>query len=233
MDPSDDPLWLAVPADPFTSETHGEHRTEFVSRHSIAETGLICPSCGTEVAPIGDYTMVRHSRLGDVIKCNGKRMIQDEEFSCGKYLVASPDTEHGDHIEYDRIPREERFEKFCRFVRITEDEAIKRKHGRDVRQDTDGNLVTAKACITEQLPERPRMALVAGQIWQTDDGRVMEILRVQVDNDPTYHGWAWGRFQNSPDDWEWHIDPTGAVRQSMRDPTQNDHGRLTTEIRKN
>lgn len=227
---TDDPLWIAIPAtDPLSAETHGEHRVEFVSRHAIAEAGLICPVCGTEVAPLGDYIMVRHCRLGDVIKCNGKRQLQDAEVTCGAYLVASPDTEHGDHILYDKVPGNERFELFYRFVRVSEGDAVRLKYGEDLRKDEYGNLI-ATPTETPQRPALPTLQLEAGQVWQTDDGRQVSIARVQTDGDPVFHGWAWGYFLNS-DGIEWNIDPTGLIRQTMRDPTLNDRVRLTSLIR--
>lgn len=232
----DDPLWIAVPAtDPITATTHGEHKIEFVSRHAIAETGLICPSCHNEIASIGDYIMVRHCRLGDVIKCNGTRHIQDEETPCGMFLVASPDTEHGDHILYDRVPQDDRFELFYRFVRISEGDAAKRKYGEDLKL-VDGQMVAVPTEPAPPKPVRPKLSYKAGQIWQTDDERQIVILRVQENStDPAmqnYDGWAWGLFVNT-DPHEWHIDPTGLIRENMSDPTRNDRARLLHEIRPN
>lgn len=227
---SDDPLWISIPAtDPLTATAHGKHQIEFVSRHAIAETGLLCPVCRTELAALGDYTMVRHSRLGDVIKCNGKRVVQDEEFPCGMYLVASPDTEHGDHLIYDKVPADERHALFHSFVRVSEGDAARRKYGEDISL-RDGELVTAASVTVEQVSERPRLTLAKDQVWQTDDGRQVTILRVQNDGDPMFDGWAWGTFLNEPA-FEWNIDPTGLIRQSMRDPTLNDRVRLTSEVR--
>ena len=226
-----DPLWLAIPAnDPLTATTHGEHRVEFVSRHAIAETGLKCPTCFTELAPIGDYTTVRHSRLGDVIKCNGRRVIQDEEHVCGMFLIASPDTEHGDHIMYDRVPKEDRFELFYRFVRISEGDAAKRKYGEDIKL-VDGEMRAVPSEPVEKF-KRPKITMKAGQIWQTDDGRHIEILRVQNDGDPLWDGCGWGTFINEPK-FEWNIDPTGVIRMEMRDPTRTEKPCLLHEIRPN
>jgi len=41
--------------------------------------------------------------LGEVIVCNGRRYVQDTEVTCGMMLIASPDTEHGDEILFDRV----------------------------------------------------------------------------------------------------------------------------------
>lgn len=265
MDPKDDPLWLALPPTDPLSDTPGEHKIEFVSRHAIAETGLTCPVCQTEVAPIGDYRLVRHSRLGDVIQCNGKRDMKDVgEVPCGMFLVASPDTEHGDHILYDNIPREERAALFHSFVRITEGEAARRKYGEDIIK-THGELA-AVAQAAKPVHVHPKLPLKAKQVWQTNDGRIMQIVRMQGEDIPAvphtglkgfiariaarfgivmvkkpavimhkdafYAGWAYGEFQTMPGT-EWHVDPTGLIRQSMRDPTLSDTVRLTSEIRPN
>lgn len=230
-----DPLWIAVPAhDPFSSTTHGEQHIEFVSRHAIAETGLICPTCYNEVAPLGDYRLVRHCRLGDVIKCNGTRHMQDNEFTCGKFLVASPDTEHGDHLLYDKVPKADRAALFHHFVRILEGDAARRKYGNDITL-VDGEMIATPVVIPAKV-KLPTLALKAGQVWQTDDGRLVSILRVQ-ENSTDIHlqamdGWAWGTFANEPPV-DWNIDPTGLVRHTMRDPTLHDRVRLLHEVRPN
>ncbi len=236
-----DPLWIEVPnTDPLTAVTHGEHKVEWVSRHAIAETGLTCPTCGNEICPIGDYTMVRHCRMGDVIKCNGTVKLQDREAPCGKLLVASPDTEHGDDKLWDKVPKEEREPLFYRFVRISEGDAAKRKYGEDITL-VDGALAATPGEPKPEKPKLPTLPLKAGQVWQTDDARMVQILRVQENStDPamrTHDGWAWGSFVNEQPEGakltEWNIDPTGLVRQSMSDPTMNDRVRLLHEVRAN
>lgn len=230
MAPENDPLWIAIPAtDPLTATGHGEHHVEFVSRHAIAEKGLYCPVCGTEVAPMADYTMVRHSRLGDVIKCNGKRILQDEERPCGMFLAASPDTEHGDHILYDRVPKDERFDLFYRFVRISEGDAARVRYGQDITL-VDGQMVASQPADQPAKEPHPTLKYHTDQVWQTDDDRQVRIIKVQTDGDPVFHGWAWGVFLNEHQH-EWNIDTTGLIRQSMRDPTLNDRVRLAHEIR--
>ncbi len=225
-------LWLEVPSgDPFTASTaHGTHHFEFVSRHAIAETGLHCPMCKNEVSPRGDYRLVRQCRLGDVVRCNGTRQVNDEDIPCPAYLIASPDTEHGDHLVYDKTPQHKRMEKFCRFVRIAEADAAKLRYGADAI--TKGGEVFATTMQTETAPpvQLPRLALKAGQTWQTDDGRQVLILRVQNDGDKVFDGWAWCNIVGEQP-FEWHVDPTGRLRQTMRDPTSKDKGRLITETR--
>lgn len=217
--------WVDIPMDPLTATTHGEHKVEFVSRHAIAETGLVCPVCHGEVSSLGSYSMVQRSRLGEVIICNGKRQIQDAEVTCGMYLVASPDTEHGDEILFDRVPKHERHALFHNFVRISKGDAARRKYGTDIKLVDEQMIATpyeGKAPIVRGVVKEFKEK----QVWYTDLDKAIEITWVQVDNDPLYHGWAKGRFQNEPDGWEWHIDKYGNLRQSMRDPTQNDRGKL-------
>lgn len=218
--------WIDIPpTDPLTATTHGQHKVEFVSRHAIAETGLFCPVCQTEVAPLGVYRLVQRSRLGEVIVCHGRRLIQDEEMPCGMMLIASPDTEHGDEILYDRVPKHERHELFHRFKRISKGDAARLKYGQDIKVD-EGQLIAVPVEGKPPAPPQVRKNFEPKQVWFTDLGFPIEILSVQVDNDPVYHGWAKGRFQNTDNDWEWHVDCYGNIRQSMRDPTQNDHGKL-------
>jgi hypothetical protein len=72
--------------------------------------------------------------------------------------------------------------------------------------------------------------MTPGEVWYTNLEKPIEIISVQVDDDPLYHGWAKGRFQNTPDGATWNIDKTGFIRQSMSDPTQNDRGRLLHKV---
>ena len=113
------PPKVTVPgADPL-SEAAGEHNTHFVSRHDIAECGLTCPACKNTAAQRGDFSGVcLDQRDNEVIQCG----------SCGAWLVASPDTEHGDHLlEYDH-------KLFHRFVRKPIAEVWRDKYGEDIQQ---------------------------------------------------------------------------------------------------
>lgn len=225
-----DRLWIDIPAgDPFSeNENHGTHHFEYVSRHAIAESGLHCPMCHNEIAPLGDYRLVRHCRLGDVIRCNGTRQVNDEDIPCPAYLVASPDTEHGDHLIFDAWPEAKRIQKFYTFVRISDETAVHIKRGKDVKSRAGELFATPVAAqVKVALPTKE---FVAGQIWMTDDKRMFTIARVQKDGDPYFNGWAWGNFLNETA-YDWHVDPTGLIRQTMRDPTLQDKVRLTTELR--
>lgn len=230
--PKVDPLWINVPAgDPYSDAGHGTHSFEFVPRQAIAETGLHCPLCKNEVCPLGDYRLVRHSRLGDVVRCNGTRQVNDEDIPCPAYLVASPNTEIGDHLIYDATPIAERMEKFNRFVRISEADAAKLKHGTDAAIK-DGEVYASTASAGTVAAKKPQpIGFKAGQTWQTDDGRQVLVLRVQErEDDKMFNGWGWGTIAGE-EAFEWHIDPAGYLRQSMRDPTARDRGRLVTELR--
>lgn len=226
--------WLEIPpGDPFNSDAHGQHSIEYVSRHAIAETGLTCPFCHSEVAPLGDYRLVRRCRLGEVIRCNGARVMDGDKVPCPKYLVASPDTEHGDHDLWDITPKADRAALFYRFVKISAADAVRRKFGQDVSEKA-GVLSADKDKAIEAVPykwqTKPRLSLAVGQVWQTDEGAQATITRVQAGEDPIYKGWAWGKILNAPE-FEWHIDPAGYFHQTMLDPGLKDHDRLVSEVR--
>lgn len=228
-----EPPWIEMPAiDPWSSPTsHGEHSIEAVSRHSIAETGLVCPRCRTEIGVRGNYEMVRRGRMGEVIKCIGTRRLQDgAEHVCNTYLVASPDTEHGDHLIYDKTPVEERQKLFYTFVRITEADMLREKLGDDIKA-LPGDVLLADASLAIEKPqavERIRFPYQKGEVYETDSGRLVLIERVQQDGDPIFNGWAWGTFIGPAPQTLWNIDPFGLIRQSMCDPTMNDTIRITT-----
>ncbi len=228
-----EPAWIDMPAlDPWQDGKggdHGEHSIEAVSRHSIAETGLVCPRCGTEIGVRGDYDMVRRGRMGEVIKCIGRRRLQDGvDHTCNTYLVASPDTEHGDHLIWDTTPVEERTQKFHTFVRISKEDMLKEKLGDDIKPKP-GDVLVADAALAQVkpvAPERVRFAFQKGEVYITSDGRLFNIERVQTDGDLIYDGWAWGTFVAPPPQTIWHLDPFGLIRQSMCDPTMNDTVRV-------
>jgi hypothetical protein len=120
-DPEPELPWLDIgPCDPL-SDHPGEHHVSFVSRHHIAESGLRCPKCGDEAAMRADYSGLRRTRLGEAVRCE----------CCHEILVASPDTEHGDHdLPYDA-------EVFHRFVRIDPAQALREQWGGDISGSPD------------------------------------------------------------------------------------------------
>ena len=224
------PPWMEVPPnDPWSSKEAGKHDFEAVSRHAIAEAGLICPVCGTQVCERGDFSLVKRSRLGEVVRCNGQRQLQDDVVPCGKYLVASPDTEHGDHLKYDAVPVEARLETFFYFVRVSEQKAVEEKYGDDMKALPFGEIAAdaskAKLIVNNTSP---RLAFAEGEFWDTESGSVAQILRVQRGQDPFFDGWGWVELRGEPGI-EWHVDPFGSIRFDMRDPTVTRKDRLTVK----
>jgi hypothetical protein len=147
------PRWLSVLAGEvpwsksrsatYLGDVHGEHKIFPVGRHEIAEVGLWCPICYTEAAERGDFSRVERMVIdgieNEVIHCKGFRMVlgSEEPRPCGTILVASPDTEHGDHLnnagEIDRtspIPPE-----YHRFVRVAPARVLAEKYGIDIQPD--------------------------------------------------------------------------------------------------
>ncbi len=141
--------WLAVAAGevPWASvryfnavgEEHGNQDVIFVSRHDIAECGMVCPRCKTAVADRGDFTAVRRTIINgtenEVIKCTGVITVDDMEHPCGLWLAASPDTEHGDHLNDDgtvNATGSNDTPEFWRFKRISPEQAMREKYGADV-----------------------------------------------------------------------------------------------------
>jgi hypothetical protein len=213
------PRWMEIPAcDPLNSIDHGTHYVEFVSRHSIAETGLICPVCENEVAPCGDFSKVHMSRLGECIRCTGIRIANDEQHICNKFLIASPDTEHGDDVVYDKTPTNKR-DIFYKFVRISPKAVLQRRYGGDVKRA--GENLSVNECSRKDSGKKAEKTHTyeKGQIYRTKDGDTYEVMRVNTD-DPYYNGWAHvfsGRYRC-----EFLADPYGKVRITMNDPTSND-----------
>lgn len=123
-------------------EGHGYSDVIFVSRHDIAEGGLTCPACRSSVAAHGDFTNVRRAlvngRENEVIRCTGKMAdpVRGER-DCGMWLVASPTTEHGDHLDkttgevitHGAFPAE-----MFRFKRVSAREVLAQQWGMDVRE---------------------------------------------------------------------------------------------------
>lgn len=110
----------------------GHQRVWLVSRHAIAETGLVCPSCGAQVCLQGRFDLVRRmlidGRENEVVICTHTVEHEDgRKRVCGAILAASPDTEHGDHlVSASDLP------EFYRFRRTTLLTALQQKYGEDV-----------------------------------------------------------------------------------------------------
>lgn len=129
--------------------THGQHTTAFVSRHHLAEGGLNCPLCEARVADAGDFSQVYRTivdgRENECIICPGEREIGDRMVPCATILLASPDTEHGDHLNDAGVvdPNGADPPEYYRFRRCSADQALREKWGVEVKDDGRGDIVTA------------------------------------------------------------------------------------------
>lgn len=134
--------------DPWTSTDHGEHNVQGISRHSIAESGLICPVCNNEVAARGVFRHIFRTRIGstpcEALECGG---IRQNGVRCGTVLFACPDTEHGDdQMDYDT-------KKFHRFKRIDEKQAMREQYGEDIIGENPSQLSVKMSDLIESKPE--------------------------------------------------------------------------------
>jgi hypothetical protein len=165
--------WLEKDVAILTSKP-GQHQTFFVSRHHLAEGGLECPLCH-EIIPAGNFTGVYRTmvdgRENEVIICQGKRKVEGvREVKCETMLIASPDTEHGDHLndkgEVDAHAPDP--PDYYRFVRAPADQALREKWGVTAAPGEGGSVV-----VTEPKPENPGPAndvLIGAQAGQVKPG---------------------------------------------------------------
>lgn len=115
-----------------------------VSRHHIAESGLVCPVCSETAAERADFSCVERMMVNgvenEVIECRGRRTVEnDRDIACGTFLAASPDTEHGDHLnEFGEVVVDGEADRpeFFRFVRMSKSKALREKYGDDVSSET-------------------------------------------------------------------------------------------------
>lgn len=117
---------ITVPGAYPLDDTAGESHSAFVSRHSIAEGGLTCPVCKNVAAEYGDFSSICVDQRGnEVVLCG----------HCSTYLIASPDTEHGDHLlPYDPV-------RFHSFVRKPQKQVTKEKYGEDALPSQGGGAI--------------------------------------------------------------------------------------------
>ena len=134
---------IVLTADPLSSVA-GEHNVQFVSRHHIAESGLVCPVCGNVTRKRADFSGIRRYRLTDGSASEGVVCKQDRFFPhngttrrCGAILLACPDTEHGDDLVPDNP-------EHYKFVRISQVQAIKEEHGDDAVAVDEQERVTVR-----------------------------------------------------------------------------------------
>jgi len=220
------PAWVNLPPiDPWSSDQHGEHKIEAVSRHAIAETGLICPRCLGEVCRRGDYTKLREGKIGnyrnEVILCDGTRKVNGHEVPCGGILLASPDTEHGDNILWDQVKKEDREALFFRFRRISEEQMLKEKYGFDITS-TEGHM-SADSADAKQIKkdDRPLLTYELEDVYELSDGRLGRITELMHAHkgDSFYTGWC--VMEIDGDGVRWFVNPHGVIRRDMTDPTLN------------
>ncbi len=134
----------------------GQHSTFFVSRHHLAEGGLECPLCHEMIASgnfTGVYRTMVDGRENEVIVCQGKRKVEGiREVKCETLLIASPDTEHGDHLndkgEVDAYASDP--PDYYRFVRAPADQALREKWGVTAAPGEGDTVV-----VTEPKPANP------------------------------------------------------------------------------
>lgn len=219
------PPWVNLPKqDPWNDTAHGEHRMEAVSRHAIAETGLICPRCLNQVCQQGDYTAVREGMVGacrnEVVLCPNERSVNGEKKTCGMILVASPDTEHGDNALWDKVPKHERGKLFFRFRRVSEEQAVKDKYGFDVSRYEDGRLkVDPAAAKTKPEDNRPHFTYLTDEVYNLSNGRMGHVTEVFREHEGDKHFAGWCVMEIDGDGVRWFTDPRGTVHRDMSDPT--------------
>jgi hypothetical protein len=140
--------------------THGQHTTAFVSRHHLAAGGLMCPLCQTVVADAGDFSKVYRTivdgRENECIVCTGEREVGDRMMPCATLLLASPDTEHGDHLDGNGDVDAKGIDppSYYRFVRVGAEQALREKWGVEVAGDDRGDLMVAAATEPVSVPVR-------------------------------------------------------------------------------
>jgi hypothetical protein len=146
-----------------SNSASGQHQTCFVSRHHLASGGLTCPLCQMVIAA-GDFTGVKDyvvdGRLNEGVVCQGEREIGDRMEPCRSILLASPDTEHGDHLgangEVD--PNGEDPPEYYRFVRVGALQALREKWGVEVK---DGDMAAGTVDVPDDKPAEPQRSQTA------------------------------------------------------------------------
>lgn len=137
---------------------HGLQPLYWVSRHDLAECGLVCPRCAALAAEQGDVTNVRrmliNGRENEVVKCLNS--IEGEDGSkraCNAILVASPDTEHGDDTTAGDP------DDFYRFCRTTAERVLRDRYGMDAAGvDIDGNVTISAKGDPAKAPTEPSLS---------------------------------------------------------------------------
>lgn len=175
---------------------NGQHYCGFVSRHHLAEGGLDCPLCHWHIADAGDFSKVYRvpfdGRENECVVCPGEREVdQGRRVACQAILLASPDTEHGDHLNtkgevdaYAPDPPE-----FYRFVRTDADASLREKWGSDAKGGGDDVVLApedpaARLKATEDAKAKAREeALAAGALPEIADAIAIGARPVKSETD--------------------------------------------------
>lgn len=139
--------------------------TIFVSRHDLAECGLTCPLCRNVAAERGDFSKVMRAIVdgqeNEVLQCPAKRIVEEgREVNCGTWLIASPDTEHGDHLgDEGEVVADGSADRpeFFRFKRITAAQALREQWGMDIVSEDAVPLSAVDAPSGEVVPLGERL----------------------------------------------------------------------------
>ncbi len=128
------------------------HQVYFVNRQDIAECGLSCPKCATDVAERGDFSRVVRSvidgQVNECIKCVGLIDMNDGQkpIQCPAWLAASPNTEHGDDLIEGDPP------EFYVFTRIAQAQALREKYGMEISADDVSLMAEPRARPSGSIP---------------------------------------------------------------------------------
>lgn len=213
--------WMDVPkVNPWGNGGHDQHKFEAVSRHSIAETGLICPRCETEVCQRGDYYMVHRFWGGEVVRCNGTRHTKDADVPCLAYLAASPDTEHGDDKLIDKVPKGHQT-LFYQFRKKSRVDVVRELYGDDIKEDKYMGLAASEIKIGPKEKKKAKFLYSVGDIFQVSDGQAALVLYVEK-TDVAFNGWCKVELSQSTGA-EWWVDTQGKIRVDMTDPTKQNN----------
>ncbi len=160
-----------------------KHHVLGVSRHDIAESGLTCPVCRSLAADRGDFSRVQRMMINgtenEIVECLNIRDVENgRDVPCETFLAASPDTEHGDHLDRDgNVDCTGDYDppEFYRFVRITKQQATAEKYGVDVWLADEGDkesLLCSDELPTVRMVD-PKVAttrkhdVLAGEVLRT------------------------------------------------------------------
>lgn len=166
------------------------HEIYMVPRQEIAEAGLKCPKCQTEVAARGNFSAVVRAFVdgqeNEMIKCRGHIPLPSgRDVDCPAWLAASPNTEHGDEQIAGNPP------EFYRFSRITMQQAMREQYGMDVNFDLppDGSgglsvkpesrpagVVPVDPTITKMLVSEPGTVKEPPPASATDETALLPVI---------------------------------------------------------